>query len=107
MIISPIREPNEYIMHLELVQLPQQPRNEIIVTNIPTTIMISVEMSIPKESSDVAKKSTKFLFSIEINDPVPIIMTPANRNMKLNKKKKNLKHIIQMSIVENVEPISI
>ena len=107
MIISPMREPNEYIMHLELVQLPQQPRNEIIVTNIPTKIMISVEMSIPKESSDVAKASTNFLFSIEINDPVPIIMTPANRNMKLNKKKKNLKHIIQMSIVENAEPISI
>lgn len=107
MIISPIREPNEYIMPLELVQLPQQPRNEMIVINIPTTIMISVEMSIPKESSDVAKKSTKFLFSIEINDPVPIIMTPANRNMKLNKKKKNLKHIIQMSIVEFAEPISI
>ena len=94
-------------MHLLLVQLPQQPRNEMIVTNIPTMIVISVEMSIPKESSDVAKKSTKFLFSIEMNNPVPIIMTPANRNMKLNKKKKNLKHIIQMSIVENVEPISI
>ena len=100
MIISPIREPNEYIMHLEFVQLPQQPRNEMIVTNIPTTIMISVEMSIPKESSDVAKKSINFLFSIEINDPVPIIMTPANRNIKLNKKKNNLKHIIQMSMLK-------
>ena len=107
MIIIPIKEPNEYIMHLELVQLPQKPRNEIIVANIPTTIMISVEMSIPKESSDVAKKSTNFLFSIEINDPVPIIMIPANRSMKLNKKKQNLKHITQMSIVENAEPISI
>ena len=69
--------------------------------------MISVEMPIPKESSDVAKKSINFLFPIEINDPVPIIMTPTNRNMKLNKKKKNLKHIMQMSIVENAEPISI